>query len=216
MQAVERAYKVTRNEFFISVAALAISIYNGTNDIRLSWIYNGRDDMLMMNSTGLLFRDLPVGVRLKDQMTMHQVFEDVNEQVREGIEHSCYPYIDRINQVAKNENAYLLYQQDMRGAGSLEGFHVNMIDIRQNQAASQTILDMEILDGTSGPELMIDYAASRYQEESINKFKDLFVKVTQVLATHLIGSELTVGEIRDKVVDNRCFLMNESSHTHKF
>lgn len=156
MKAVERHYRISRNEFFIAVAALSISIYNEKNDIKLSWIYNGRENMLAMHSVGLLFRDLPVGVRFRDDMTLRDLFADIHDQVQKGIEHSCYPYVDIHNQAGGKEAAYLLYQQDIRDMGGLEGMNIETIDIRQNQAASQTMLDMEILDGADGLKLMID------------------------------------------------------------
>ena len=59
MKAMERRYRISRNEFFISALALAISIYNEKDDIKLCWIYNGREDLTAMNSVGLLFRELP-------------------------------------------------------------------------------------------------------------------------------------------------------------
>ncbi|MCR5626139.1 MAG: AMP-binding protein [Lachnospiraceae bacterium] len=205
MNAMERVYKITRNEFFITVAALAISIYNNESDIKLSWIYNGRENAQMMSSVGLLFRDLPVGIRFKDDMTLRDIFADIQDQVTKGIEHSCYPYVDICNQVAKQEAAYLLYQQDIRDMGGTEGFDFEMVDVRQNQAASQTILDMEILDGEDGLQLMIDFAASRYEEESIEKFKDIFVKLAQSLVTHNSQQDVTVGEIRDRIKDKKNF-----------
>ncbi len=205
LNAMERGYKITRNEFFITVAALAISIYNDESDIKLSWIYNGRENAQMMSSVGLLFRDLPVGIRFRDDMTLRDVFADIQDQVTKGIEHSCYPYVDICNQVAKQEAAYLLYQQDIRDMGGMDGFEFEMVDVRQNQAASQTILDMEILDGEDGLQLMIDFAASRYEEESIERFKDIFVKLAQSLVTHNSQKDVTVGEIRDKIEDKRAF-----------
>ena len=126
--------------------------------------------MTAMNTVGLLFRDLPIGVRLKDEMTLRELFAEVHKQVQKGIEHSCYPYVDIHNQVGGNEAAYLLYQRDIRDMGGLEGMNIDTIDIRQNQAASQTILDMEILDGADGLILMIDYTASLYDDESMNSF----------------------------------------------
>jgi hypothetical protein len=205
MAAMERAYKISRNEFFITVAALAISIYNNKPDIKLSWIYNGREDLQMMSSVGLLFRDLPVGVRLTDSATLRDLFADVHDQVQKGIEHSCYPYVDLHNQVAQDESAYLFYQQDIRDMGGLEGFDIQNIDVRQNQAASQTILDMEILDGADGLQLMIDFAASRYEEASIEKFKDIYVKLAQALVTHNSQKDVTIGELKDKIRDRRSF-----------
>ncbi len=205
MTAMERAYKISRNEFFITVAALAISVYNNKPDIKLSWIYNGREDAEMMTSVGLLFRDLPVGVRFKDSDTLRNVFADVHDQVQKGIEHSCYPYVDLHNQVAQGESAYLLYQQDIRDMGGLEGFDIEPVDVRQNQAASQTILDMEILDGQDGLQLMIDFAASRYNEASIEKFKDIYVKAAHALVTHNSQKDVTIGEIRSKIKDKKTF-----------
>ena len=113
--------------------------------------------------------------------------------------------MDIHNQVADGESAYLLYQQDIRDMGGMDGFDVEMVDIRQNQAASQTILDMEILDGASGLTLMIDFAASRYTEESMERFKDIYVKLAQALVTHNSQSDVTIGEIRQKLDDSRNF-----------
>ncbi len=206
MNAMERAYKISRNEFFITVAALAISVYNdNAPDIRISWIYNGREDAQSLSTVGLLFRDLPVGIRFADSQTLRSVFNDVHEQVQKGIEHSCYPYVDSRTQVNDGECAYLLYQQDIRDMGGMDGLDVEMVDIRQNQAASQTILDMEILDGSGGLTLMIDFAASRYTRESMERFKDIFVKLAQALVTHNSQADVTIGEIREKLEDKKNF-----------
>jgi len=205
MVAMERQYRISRNEFFIAVAILAIAIYNKKNDIKISWIYNGREDVQMMSTVGLLFRDLPVGVRLNDKTTLRDIFADIHNQVQGGIEHSCYAYVDRHNQVGGNESAYLLYQQDIRDMGGMGGMNIETIDIRQNQAASQTILDMEILDGKEGLILMIDYAASRYNQESMERFRDLFVMTAQALVTHNSQKDVTFAELRRKLSDKNNF-----------
>ena len=205
MKAFERAYKISRNEFFITVAALAISIYNEKPDIKLSWIYNGREDMQMLSSVGLMFRDLPVGIRFKDSDTLRNVFADVHDQVQKGIEHSCYPYVDSVNQVGNGEAAYLLYQQDIRDMGGLEGFDIKPVEVRQNQAASQTILDIEILDGADGLQVMIDFAASLYDKESIEKFKSIYVRLAQAMVTHNSQADVTIGEIKNKIADKKNF-----------
>ena len=205
MVAMERQYRISRNEFFIAVAILAIAIYNKKNDIKISWIYNGREDVQMMSTVGLLFRDLPVGVRLNDKTTLRDIFAGIHNQVQGGIEHSCYAYVDRHNQVGGNESAYLLYQQDIRDMGGMGGMNIETIDIRQNQAASQTILDMEILDGKEGLILMIDYAASRYNQESMERFRDLFVMTAQALVTHNSQKDVTFAELRRKLSDKNNF-----------
>lgn len=89
--------------------------------------------------------------------------------------------------------------------GGLEGFNIEAVDVRQNQAASQSILDMEILDGQDGLQLMIDFAASRYEEESIEHFKDIYVKLAQSLITHNSQKDVTIGEIKKKIADKKSF-----------
>ena len=205
MKSAERAYKISRNEFFITAAALAISVYNDTPDVKLSWIYNGREDMQMLSTVGLLFRDLPIGIRFKDSDTLRNVFADVHDQVQKGIEHSCYPYVESTNQVGGGEAAYLLYQQDIRDMGGLEGFDIEPVEVRQNQAASQTILDIEILDGADGLQVMIDFAASLYDEESIQKFRRIYIKIVQTLASHHSQEDITIGEIKKKIADKKNF-----------
>ena len=190
----EERMRISRSEFFITAAGFAVAFYNHADNIRLSWIYNGRDDMQMMNAVGLLFRDLPVGFRLNDGATVGSIFESVHQQVWGGIEHSCYPYVDTISQVGDVESAYVLYQKDMRDMSEIRSLGIETLDIRQNQAASQTILDMEILDGEEGLQLMIDYAASRYNDESIKRFAELFVKTVRTLLRN--GTDITVGELR--------------------
>ena len=158
-----------------------------------------------MTTVGLLFRELPVGIRFRGSDTLRNVFADVHEQVQKGIEHSCYPYVDSRSQIIDGECAYLLYQQDIRDMGGLEEFNVEMVDIRQNQAASQTVLDMEILDGAGELTLMIDFAASLYTEESMEKFRDIYVKLAQALVTHNSQTDVTIGEIREKIENHQTF-----------
>ncbi len=205
LSAMERAYKISRNEFFITAAALAIAVYNDVQNVKLSWIYNGREDLQMLSSVGLLFRDLPVAFRLNDSMTLRNLFADVHDQVQKGIEHSCYPYVEMNNLPGVGESAYLLYQQDIRDMGGMENFDVETIDIRQNQAASQTVLDIEILDGEDGLIMMIDFAASLYEESSIERFKEIYIKIAQAMVTHNSQEDVTIGEIKKKIADKKNF-----------
>ena len=64
---------------------------------------------------------------------------------------------------------------------------------------------MEILDGSGGLTLMIDFAASRYTRESMERFKDIFVKLAQALVTHNSQADVTIGEIREKLEDKKNF-----------
>ena len=202
MENIERQFMISRNEFYITIACLAIAAYNNAENIKISWIFNGREDAELMNSVGLLFRDLPIGLKLKDESTMRDLFGEVHEQVQKGIEHSCYPYVDKHNTAGGGESAYLLYQQDIRDGG-LDGMGIDAVEIRQNQAASQTILDMQILDGKAGLMLVLDYAASRYEKASMEKYQSMFIQIAQKLAKNISQEDITVKQIRDMFIEKK-------------
>ena len=178
----EKKYMVSRNEFYIAATLLAIAISTGKNDVQVSWIYNGREDLATAASVGLLFRDLPVAVRLRDDMTLRDVFTEVHAQVQDGIKHSCYSYLESKSQVVDGDIASVLYQRDLREVGDMGGLAAETTEILQNKPASQTVLDIQILDGTEGLQYVFDYAASRYEQETMLTFQDLFKRVVATIA----------------------------------
>lgn len=202
---VEKRFRVSRNEFFITVAALAVSLYADKPNVKLAWIYNGREDVKMMNTVGLLFRDLPVAFRFDKKQNISDIFADAHEQVQKAIEHSCYPYVENNAIAVEDDVAHVLYQSNLHDAGDLDGIAPETVDIRRNNPASQSVLDIEILDGKDGLRLFLDYASSRYEDRTMERFKELFVRITSVLV-HADGAEyITVGELRDEVRKNHSF-----------
>ena len=178
---LEKKYMLTRNEFYIAATLLAIAISTNGHDVRVSWVYNGRDDLVSSSSVGLFFRDLPVALRLNDEMTLRDIFAEVQEQVKNGIKYSCYSYNEIEALPVDDDNTCILYQRDLRDVGDFGGLDVEQIDIRQNKAASQTVLDIQILDGEDGLQYVFDYAASRYKKETMSEFQNLFKSVVAAI-----------------------------------
>ena len=178
---LEKKYMVTRNEFYVAVTLLAIAISTNANDVRISWIYNGRDDLISSSSVGLFFRDLPVALRLNDKMTLRDIFAEVQAQVKNGIKYGCYPYNEIEAPPVDDDDTCILYQRDLRDVGEFGGLTVEEIEIRQNKAASQSVLDIQILDGEGGLQYVFDYAASRYEQETMSEFQNLFKGVVAAI-----------------------------------
>ena len=202
LEKVEKRFQISRNEFFITVAALAVSLSADKPDVKLSWIYNGREDVKMMNTVGLLFRDLPVAFRFDEKQKIADVFADAHEQVQRAIEHSCYPYVENNSLVIEDDVAYVLYQQDLHDVGSLNGIRVETVGIRQNKPAAQSVLDMEILDSGDGFVLSMDYASSRYEAATMECFRKLFIRIAALLVSADRETDMTVKQLRDEVQKN--------------
>ncbi len=202
--AAEKNFRISRNEFFITVAMLAIAKFNNANKVQISWIYNGREDLNLMASCGLLFRELPVGLEFRDDTNIVDMFASVHDQVRKGIEHSVYPYVETgaAQGTLESAMATLLYQQDIRDVGGL-GSGISAVDVKQNAGASENILDMQVLDGSEGLQLAFDYTASRYKAESMEKFQKLFARMTQIVAENATQQGITFREIGDELAGKR-------------
>lgn len=175
---LEKKYDVSRNEFFNTVALLSIGIYNRIQNVKCSWTYNGRDDLKKMTSTGLYLKDLPVALRLSKKDIIEKIFTNIKKQVNDGIAHSAYPYTMINANVFKDDMVCLLYQQDIRDIGD---FDIEQVDIKQNNAAAENIMDIQVLDGEDGLVLVIDYASSAYKEESIDRYITIFKSVIKNL-----------------------------------
>jgi hypothetical protein len=190
---------VTRNEFYIAAALLAIAISTNTRDVQVCWIYNGRDDLTTSVSVGLLFRDLPVALRLSDKTSLCDIFAEVHEQVLNGIKYSCYPYIESKPVVVDGDIAAVLYQRDLRDASDFGGISVEPVEILQNKAASQTVLDIQILDGEDGLQYVFDYAASRYEQATMLAFQQLFKRVVATIVHHYDTDGYTFEQLKRDV-----------------
>ena len=197
--ALEKKYMVSRNEFYIAATLLAIAINTGKNDVQVSWIYNGREDIATASSVGLLYRDLPVAVRLSDEMDLRDVFAEIHQQVQNSIKYSCYPYVERDPQIVDGDVTGVLYQGDLFDLDIFGGMNVEMVDICQNNAAAQTVLDIHILDGKDGLKYKFDYAASRYKEESMYAFRDLLKAVVSAMVRNANAEGYTFKQLKQDV-----------------
>ena len=189
---------LTPNAFFICANILATSFYNKSKDTMVSWIYNGRSNANEINTVGLLFRNLPVAVSINGKMKIDNLYKEVIEQINKGIEHSCYPYVELGRNVVVDDMECVLYQDDLREIGDMPGL-LGEVEIRHNDAASQNILDLEILNSVEGMQVMLDYASSRYDKETIENYSKIMGKVIETLIKYVDTDTVTVKTVLKNV-----------------
>lgn len=194
LDVIDEQLGVSRNGFFITVSAIANAIYEKNPNIMLSWIYNGRNDLNEMSSVGLLFRNLPVGVQFTRNTTLKGLYDDITEQINNGITHSCYPYVECDNNVVEDDLACVLYQDNLRNIGEIPGL-LGEVELDNEKLASQNIMDLEILNRDEGIVMMIDYASSLYKPESIDRYRKIYCATVDVLAEHINDGEIPLKKL---------------------
>ena len=169
LRAAEERLGVGHNAFFLGASLLAMASYNQSEHVKLSWIFHGREEKETETTVGLLYRDLPVAVRLERISGLSELFEQVRDQVRGGIRHSAFPYVEKAFALEK-VTACVLYQRRIYDPITIAGETLTGIEIRQNRDASQTVLDIMILDRAEGLTLRLDYIATLYERASMERF----------------------------------------------
>ena len=73
---------------------------------------------------------------------------------------------------------------NIREADDFDGMNVNKVEIAHNNAAAQSVLDIQILDNEDGLQYVFDYAASRYEVETMTEFQNLFKRVVVAIVNN--------------------------------
>ena len=62
---------------------------------------------------------------------------------------------------------------------------------------------MQILDGKKGLMLVLDYAASRYEEASMVKYQQMFIKIAKFLASNVSQKDVTVKDVKSLIAPKK-------------
>lgn len=198
--AIRARYGLGKNAFYIMVSLIALKIYNQKDNIRISWVYNGRQNLLEQHVIGTLIKGLYVGVNVTDTLRLSELCKEVADQVEKGIYYSVYPYpgAERIND--EGEDASLIYQSDLRSLQSMEGLHFTVEKLPGTTDSADNLLDIEIHETPEGCKLYMDYNAAAYKKDSISRFRKLFLKTACCLIEKTETPDCTIGDIIKDII----------------
>lgn len=192
---IEEFMKISRNEFFITVTLLAIAQYNKTDAVKVTWIFNGRQTAEEMQSAGYLLRVLPVAEKMYADDRIIELFQSVHDQVSKDLEYSCYPYVKVFENSMIADQTELIYQQDLKGEFTVGGIKAENMELEDDNSAYGNTFDIEIMNDGDIFDILIEYAAGCYKEESMERFCEIFKNIAQKLTTVLEDIHLTVSDV---------------------
>lgn len=183
-----------KNGLFIVAGLLALAAIKKSDQVMVTWIFNGRRNLPSMKSAGVLYYELPAALTITDRQTLGDVIADVREQLARGIEYSAYSYVRfAFPTPVKDDSVCILYQGDMYNVTEDDEFPIEYIELTSKYDAAQTSVDVEICEEGDGTILYLDYAASLYKEETIEGYGALM----REMATKLVRTE-DVTEVKTK------------------
>ena len=164
---------------FVLAALLALSRITGADNVMLQWVHSGRNTPEAAQSVGMLYQSMPAALALTERTTLDEACSQVREQMQHAIQNRAYPFISLYPNAVTDDMVGVHYQagcEASRGKGLLR---IDDEETRQNAAASQAALDVEIWDEEDGKRVFLDYAGSRYRPETIERYGKLFVAAAQ-------------------------------------
>lgn len=199
---MSKMYNMGRNGTLVTALALAVAAYNNKKDVMVSWVHNGRKSALEANVVGLLYKQLPLGLRLDEKQTLVQVYEDVRDQMVRGVTYSNYPYCKLGARPVEDDKACFLLQNGIYDIfNSADGVSTDPVEIENKKVASYAMLDMEVVHEEEKAYLKMSYNASRYKKESIDKFKNLYLDIVRTMIEKADDESYTVGQLLEAVKD---------------
>ena len=198
-QELHEKYGLSKNAFFIAAALMAIGAYDQKMDVKISWLFSGREKAKEQRIVGALIKDLYVGVRMEKDMTLERLYSEVLRQIQMNMEYSCYPYPGPERIADEGEDASLIYQGGIRTFSSTRELAYTMITIPSAAPVADNLLDIEIHETPDGCKLFMEYNGACYRDESINKFRRILTKTVCMMAEKADDPGFTIEEMFEAV-----------------
>ena len=113
----------SRNMMFTVLSLLALSCMERKNHVLVTWIYHDRSDAVNKNALGCLFRYIPVGTVIREDMMTNELFKEVSNRSSESLAHSNYEWSIFNDRIYENDPMGFLYEtasiMSSGGLGSL-------------------------------------------------------------------------------------------------
>ncbi|MEU7769457.1 amino acid adenylation domain-containing protein, partial [Nocardia sp. NPDC049190] len=192
--------------FMVVHTALAVllSKLSGGDDITIGVPHAGRGDRSLDNLVGMFVNTLVMRTRISLDQTFMSLLDEVRRTDIEAFDHTNVPFEQLVDALNPNRSTahtplfqvMLAYQNMERARVELPGLTVENVDPGDSAAIYDLMLMMAEGHGThnepTGISLRLTYATDLFDEDTVRRFAEQFVRVLDAAAT---DADSTVGEI---------------------
>lgn len=184
--------------------ALLLSRLSGSDDITIGVPHAGRGDRSLDNLVGMFVNTLVMRTRITLDQTFMSLLNEVRRTDIEAFDHATVPFeqlVDALNPARSTAHTplfqvMLAYQNMAQARVELPGLTVENVDPGDSAAICDLLLMMTEGHGThnepTGMTLRLTYATDLFDEDSVRRFADQFVRVLDAAAT---DADSAVGEL---------------------
>ena len=173
------------NNFIVLASMCAIAKHANKKDIMVTWSYHGRNTPQSKFIAGNLVRLYPVRIEFKEKMKISDLNNEITKQSKELLKKPYYPHI------LYSEDGEIMndiYQKDFNKIGDFCGIKRESVKVPPRKL-EEGVFNNQVIDACynmteEGLEVEWQYPFNRYKKETINSFRDIFIKYCDKLGDH--------------------------------
>lgn len=202
----ERRCRTTRARIANAAGLLTLHKFSQKDDVLITWIFNGRTNTVRREAVGLLIKELPIAVHVGELETLEDLYKEINQQMKKTTSHADYDYMLFKEAAFSNDSIEVNYLSTLdfatKGEKAIDfaGCKAHLMELPRVWDMAEARFEMDIHEipaengGVAELKLSIQYMASIYKPETIEKFsllyRDMFKKLINAEKTDLISSIL--------------------------
>ena len=173
------------NNFIVLASMLSIAKHANKKDIMVTWSYHGRDSPKCKFIAGNLVRLYPIRIKFEEKMKISELNNEITKQSKDLLKKLYYPHI------LYSEDGEIMndiYQKDFNKAVNFCGIQRESVPVPPRNL-DEGIFTNQVIDACynlteDGLEVEWQYPFNRYKKDTINGFRDIFIKYCDKLAEH--------------------------------
>ena len=168
----EKRTGISRNNFFAAVCLMTIAKVEGQENVMLNWVFHDRTDKVKQGAHGCLFRNIPIGVKIRGNESMKELMDEIVTRSNESIANSCYEWSILSDRVFKNDMLLMIYETaDIMSSGKLKTLGAVNEQVNDHRDAPMRSVAVQILDLPQGIMVNLGLASSLFSAEKTELIK---------------------------------------------
>ena len=185
LENIFKGNNILYNNIIVLASMCAIAKHANKKDIMVTWSYHGRHAPKERYIAGNLVRLYPIRIKFKEKMKISDLNNEITKQSKELLNKPYYPHI------LYSEDGEIMndiYQKDFNKIEDFCGIKRESVQVPPRNL-DEGVFTNQVIDACynmteDGLEVEWQYPFSRYKKETINHFRDLFIKYCNKLAIH--------------------------------
>lgn len=173
-----RTSRVNENNYFLGACMLTLAKMTGSKSSIMSWIHNGRTNMLERRLMGLMLEQYPCAWDFSEDISCYEFVNRLGGQQQTAMKYR--KSLDMVyNEGLEDDCVSFIFQKGMYGNLVFADTAVEVIYLPPNEiSAAENALDIELEETDTGfYDLSLDFDASRYSEAEMLEFAQMYEEI---------------------------------------